>query len=155
LRKINWPIWLEGLVSWTVMFLALIGACSVCEHTRRHPAPTVILAQTPLPAPLRAFDLVSQHGWASWYGKPFDGRKTASGVIYDMGGYSVAHKTIRLGTFVVIQNMRNDRWCVAIVNDRGPYVEGRDWDVSAAVAKRLGMERRGVVPVKVRIIDEY
>jgi len=153
MRKINWPIWLEGVVSWTVMFLALIGACSVCEHTRRHPAPTVILAQTPLPAPLRAFDLVSQHGWASWYGKPFHGRKTASGVAYDMGGYSVAHKTMKLGTFVVIQNTRNGRWCVAIVNDRGPYVEGRDWDVSAAVAKRLGMTWHGIVPVKVRIID--
>lgn len=117
--------------------------------------PTTVLGLTPLPAPRPAFDLVSQYGWASWYGKPFHGQKTASGVIYDMGGYSVAHKTMKLGTFVVIQNMRSGRWCVAIVNDRGPYVEGRDWDVSAAVAKRLGMEWHGVVPVKVRIINGY
>jgi len=134
-----------------LVILALLAAFMLFPAT----APTVRLGLTPLPAPGRAFDVDSQHGWASWYGKPFHGRKTASGVIYDMGGYSVAHKTIRLGTFVVIQNMRNDRWCVAIVNDRGPYVEGRDWDVSAAVAKRLGMEWHGVVPVKVRIIDEY
>lgn len=95
------------------------------------------------------------YGWASWYGKPFHGRKTASGVIYDMGGYSVAHKAMALGTFVVIQNTRNGRWCVAVVNDRGPYVEGRDWDVSQAVAKRLGMTWHGVVPVKVRVIHGY
>ena len=69
-----------------------------------------------------------------------------------MGGYSVAHKTMKLGTFVRIENTRNGRWCVAIVNDRGPYIEGRDWDVSKAVAKRLKMTWHGVVPVKVKEI---
>jgi rare lipoprotein A (peptidoglycan hydrolase) len=108
-----------------------------------------------LPAPRQIFDPFSLYGVASWYGKPSHGRKTASGAIYDMGGYSVAHKSLPLGTFVIIQNLENDRWCVAVVNDRGPYIDGRDWDVSAAVAGRLGMTWKGIVPAKVRIIDGY
>lgn len=152
MRKINWPRWLPDLQPYVCLVaLALLAALLLFPS----PAPTTRLGLTPLPAPRSDFDVVSQYGWASWYGKPFHGRKTASGVAYDMGGYSVAHKTMKLGTFVVIQNTRNGRWCVAIVNDRGPYIEGRDWDVSAAVAKRLGMVWHGVVPVKVRTIDEY
>ena len=152
MRKINWPIWLEGLVSWTVLFLALIGLCSVCEHTRRPPAPTVTLGLTPLPAPRTDFDWGSLYGWGSFYGRAFHGRKTADGTVYDMGGFSVAHKTMKLGTFVMITNLRTGRRCVAVVNDRGPYIEGRDWDVSMAVAKRLGMTRDGVVPLKIEVI---
>lgn len=114
--------------------------------------PTVTLVETQLPPTRTIVDVDAIYGWASWYGKPFHGRATASGVIYNMGGYSVAHKTMRLGTFVRIENMRNGQWCVAVVNDRGPYIEGRDWDVSRAVAKKLGMLKHGVVPVKVKEI---
>jgi rare lipoprotein A len=118
-------------------------------------APTVTLGLTPLPAPGRAFYPPVSPEVASWYGEPFHGRKTASGVTYDMGGYSVAHKTVAMGTFVLITNLDNGRWCVAVVNDRGPYVKGRDWDVSAAVAGRLGMVKNGLAPVKVKVIDGY
>jgi rare lipoprotein A (peptidoglycan hydrolase) len=148
MRKINWPDGLVDFVTWTMLALAVIGSCWVCNAVVHRPA--TVVALTPLPAPRTTIDPLAQYGWASWYGKPFHGQKTASGAIYDMGGYSVAHKTMALGAFVRIENMRNGRWCVAVVNDRGPYVEGRDWDVSNAVAKRLGMTRSGVVPVAVK-----
>lgn len=149
LSRIYWTPRLVG----TLLLLLTIGVALVVP--RPAPATCVELALTPLPAPSAGFDWEAWYGWASWYGKPFHGRKTASGTTYDMDGFSVAHKTLPLGTFVVIQNIWNNRWCVAIVNDRGPYVDGRDWDVSAAVAKRLGMVWHGVVPVKVRVINGY
>jgi rare lipoprotein A len=131
------------------MLLVLMYILGVAvEHGRVR---TVVVTQR-LPPGLQRINTRATYGWASWYGKPFHGRKTADGTIYDMGGYSVAHKTLALGTFVRIKNTRSGAWCVAIVNDRGPYVEGRDWDVSRAVAKRLGMVKRGVIPVEVEII---
>jgi rare lipoprotein A (peptidoglycan hydrolase) len=109
------------------------------------------LTETKMPM-MRTWDLEAHWGVASWYGKPFHGRRTADGTVYDMGGYSVANKDLPLGTFVWILNLDNGRTCCAVVNDRGPYVAGRDWDVSAAVAGRLGMVWKGTARVKVKEI---
>jgi rare lipoprotein A len=119
----------------------------------RRPTSTTVVVTTKLPPAKVWFDPYAMYGYASWYGEPFHGRKTADGTVYDMGGYSVAHKTMKLGTFVRITNMRNGLTCIAIVNDRGPYIEGRDWDLSRAVARRLKAIWKGVVPVKVEVIQ--
>jgi rare lipoprotein A len=143
----------HGDIGVGLFYLALAALALLAAITLVHTDSQSIgrLVSQPLPAP-RYIDLDSLYGVASWYGKPFHGRRTASGQIYDMGGYSVASRTIPMGTFVLITNLENGRQCIAVVNDRGPYVEGRDWDVSAAVAGRLGMVYHGVVPVKVRIL---
>jgi rare lipoprotein A len=99
----------------------------------------LILSNTPMSA---------ECGVMSWYGPGFHGDSTACGEIYDMNQISVAHKTLPMGTEVVFYyNGNSER---AVVNDRGPYVPGRDWDASRRLAKRLwrGDFHRGVLPVQ-------
>jgi rare lipoprotein A len=89
-------------------------------------------------------------GRASWYGPGFDGRPTASGAIYDQEGWTVAHRTLPLGTILLIS--RGDRSVVALVNDRGPYVGGRVLDLSHGVANHLGTVQAGVAHVRAEIL---
>ncbi len=76
----------------------------------------------------------------SWYGDDFDGLPTATGETYDMYAATAAHPTLPLGSIVRVVNTRNHRSQVVRINDRGPYVEGRELDVSYAVARSLGFE---------------
>src|SRR5258706_2120692 len=71
-----------------------------------------------------------QVGKASWYGKKFDGRSTASGETYDMFQLTAAHPTLPLGTVVRVTNLRNGQSVVVRINDRGPVIAGRIIDLS-------------------------
>ena len=95
-----------------------------------------------------------QRGYASWYGPKFHGRKTASGETFNMYSLTAAHRTLPLGTYVKVRNLKNGRTVVVKINDRGPYVRGRIIDLSYAAAKRLGMIRDGVVPVEITVIGK-
>lgn len=90
-------------------------------------------------------------GLASFYGKRFQGRKTASGERYDMHGLTAAHKSLAFGTRVHVTHLNNGRSVTVRINDRGPFVKGRIIDLSYAAAKRLGMLAQGVVKVRIRI----
>src|SRR5512141_720386 len=79
----------------------------------------------------------SGYAIASWYGAEFNGKPTASGEIYDMNGYTCAHKEYPFGTRLKITNTINDKSIHCIVNDRGPFVAGRDVDLSYAAAKDI------------------
>jgi hypothetical protein len=87
-----------------------------------------------------------------WYGEPFDGQETADGETYDMYGITAAHPTLPLGSIVRIVNQRNHRSQIVRINDRGPYVEGRELDVSYEVARRLGFDQRGLAKVRVELL---
>ena len=87
-------------------------------------------------------------GAASWYGPGFNGRPTASGAIYDQEAWTVASRELPLGTLVVVA--RGDRRVLLLVNDRGPYVDGRVLDLSAAAARALGVG--GVAPVTAEVV---
>lgn len=89
-------------------------------------------------------------GRASWYGPGFDGRATASGAIFDQEGWTVAHRTLPLGTILLIT--RGDRSVVVLVNDRGPFVGGRILDLSHGVANYLGTVHAGVAAVQAEIL---
>ncbi len=78
----------------------------------------------------------------SWYGPGFAGNPTASGEIYDPYGYTAAHKTLPLGTELVVSYGGNS--VNVVVNDRGPYIEGRELDLSQGAAEYLGLTRAGV-----------
>lgn len=96
----------------------------------------------PLPAGTslpRGLHLTGTHieGIASWYGPDFDGRPTASGAIYDMEGWTVASPDLPLGTFLIVSS--DTARVLLLVNDRGPYVEGRVLDLSHAAAVALGV----------------
>lgn len=89
-------------------------------------------------------------GRASWYGPGFDGRQTASGAIFDQEGWTVAHRTLPLGTILLISH--GGRSVVALVNDRGPFVGGRILDLSHGVANHLGTVHAGVAPVRAEVL---
>ncbi len=89
-----------------------------------------------------------ESGLASWYGKPFHGRRTASGEVYDMNAMTAAHKTMPLPSYAVVRNPANGREVVVRVNDRGPFIKGRVIDLSRAAARKLRIA--GVAQVLVR-----
>lgn len=89
---------------------------------------------------------------SSWYGPGFHGKKTANGEIYDQMALTAAHKSLKFGTLLKVTNPRNGRSVIVRINDRGPYIEGRDLDLSKAAAKELGLMRRGVARMKVEEI---
>ncbi len=95
-----------------------------------------------------------QHGLASWYGKKFHGRPTASGEIFDMNKLSAAHKTLPLGTYVRTINLTNNKQIVVKINDRGPFVKGRIIDLSYAAAKKIGLIGPGVARVKLTVMGK-
>lgn len=96
----------------------------------------------------------SQQGIASWYGKQFHGRKTANGEIYNMYGVSAAHKTLPLGTWVRVYNLKNNKTLDLRINDRGPFVTGRIIDLSYKAAQLLGVALPGTAPVKIVALGE-
>ncbi len=99
--------------------------------------------------PLKSARGFSQRGLASWYGRDFHGRRTANGEIYNMYAMTAAHKTLPLGTWVRVYNLRNKRQVVVRINDRGPFVRNRIIDLSYKAAKKLGIVGPGTAPVKI------
>ncbi len=94
---------------------------------------------------------------ASWYGPGFHGRLTANGETYNQMALTAAHKELPFGTFLRVTNQKNGKSVIVRINDRGPYIEGRDLDLSKGTALALGMVKRGVIRVKVEEIslDDY
>jgi rare lipoprotein A len=90
-------------------------------------------------------------GIASFYGKEFHGRKTASGETYDMYKLTAAHRTLPFGTRVRVINLLNDKSVVVRINDRGPFKRERIIDLSFEAARRLGIG--GTAKVKLVILD--
>ncbi|MBI5675825.1 MAG: septal ring lytic transglycosylase RlpA family protein [Nitrospirae bacterium] len=86
---------------------------------------------------------------ASWYGKDFHGRPTSSGERFDMYGLTAAHKTMDFGTRLRVTNPDNNRSVEVLVNDRGPFVSGRDLDLSYGAAKEIGFDLKGVGKVRI------
>ena len=92
---------------------------------------------------------LAETGLASWYGRKFHGRPTASGEIYDMYAMTAAHKTMPIPSYARVRNPANGREVVVRINDRGPFSDGRVIDLSYTAALRLGV-LRGVTPVQVQ-----
>lgn len=91
---------------------------------------------------------------ASWYGAAFNGRKMANGQVFNMYDETlVAHKKLPFGTKLEIVNPDNNSVLYATVTDRGPYISGRDFDLSYAGAQKLGIINNGVKKLKIRIIE--
>ena len=91
-------------------------------------------------------------GQASWYGRPHHGRRTASGEIYDMHKMTAAHRTLPLGTRVLVTNRDNGRTVEVRINDRGPFRKDRVLDLSYAAARSLGAVGEGLIPVTLKIV---
>jgi rare lipoprotein A len=104
---------------------------------------------------LRAHETASakvSSGIASWYGRPFHGRKTASGQIYDMNKLTGAHQSLPLCSQVLVQNPHNGKTVLINVNDRGPYIKGRVIDLSHEAARQLGILSCGIAFVNFSVV---
>lgn len=93
--------------------------------------------------------LYSATGKASFYGKKFDGRKTADGEIFSNKKLTAAHRTLPFGTMVKVTNLSNNKSVIVRITDRGPYAKGRIIDLSKAAADSLDFIHSGWTKVKV------
>ena len=89
---------------------------------------------------------------ASWYGPGFHGQLTANGELYDQNALTAAHRDLPFDTRLRVTNLTSGKSVVVRVNDRGPYVDGRDIDLSAGAAEAIGSSHSGVVPVRLEIL---
>ncbi|MGH7089435.1 MAG: septal ring lytic transglycosylase RlpA family protein [Stellaceae bacterium] len=105
---------------------------------------------TPPPAAFRPGYV--EVGLASWYGPGFQHHRTADGSRFDMHGLTAAHRTLPLNSLVRVTNLENGRSVVVRINDRGPWIDGRIIDLSAAAARRLGMKADGLARVRIELV---
>jgi rare lipoprotein A len=90
-----------------------------------------------------------QIGRASWYGRAFHGRRTASGERYNMEAMTAAHRTLPLGSYVRVSVPDTNKSVIVKINDRGPFARGRVIDLSYAAAKLLGVQHAGTARVTI------
>jgi len=88
---------------------------------------------------------------ASWYGPDFQGRPTSSGETFDMNALTCAHKEYPFGTKLRVTNTSNNKSVECVVNDRGPFIKGRDIDLSYAAAKEIDLISSGIAPVQIEV----
>ena len=95
----------------------------------------------------------TQSGVASWYGRQFHGRKTASGDTFDMNELTAAHRSLPLNCYIRVTNKDNGKSVVVKVNDRGPFHGNRVLDLSYGAAKRIGITSAGTAKVSIERVD--
>ena len=156
------PIARVGIIG--IILLGYIVGCSL----RQEPGPSAAVPQgyekaapvlapgAPAPqareetAPPRNL-AITQVGTASWYGPGFHGQETASGARFNQHALTAAHRTLPLGTQAKVTNLETGQEVHVMINDRGPYVQGRHLDLSRAAAKKIGLTKKGVAKVKIEV----
>ena len=101
------------------------------------------------PTPMALEYGIASYYTAGWFGI---GERTADGKRFHQYEMTCAHKTLRLGTFVRVTNLKNGRHTIAKVTDRGPYIKGRIVDLSKTGAKEIGILNKGIAPVKLEVL---
>jgi len=122
-----------------VPFLLLAVLLFSCAPARR---------PVSVPPPPPKARIYREVGYASWYGKDFHGRPTSSGEIYNMYGFTAAHRTLPLGTRAEVTNPENGRSVRVRINDRGPFIDNRFLDLSYGAAKEIDIVEKGVAKVR-------
>ena len=137
-------------VAVTMVFATALGAApgNSTPDSKQEKAPEQI-QKTAKPIKARKF----QVGKASWYGRIFQHKQTASGEPFDMYQFTAAHRTLPLGSWIKVTNLKNDRSVVVRINDRGPVLKSRIIDLSYSAAKMLGMGHDGVDPVRLDVVE--
>lgn len=93
---------------------------------------------------------ITENGKASFYGNEFNGRKTASGSVYNKNKLTAAHKTLPFGTVVRVKNTANGKTVKVTITDRGPFIKGRIIDLSEKAAEDIDMVNQGVAQVQLK-----
>jgi rare lipoprotein A len=155
-----------GFSAFLITAVLTLGACARAVVTAPPERPPGAAVTTPpekppgavvTPPPERppsAGTLSAEHkGVASWYGRQHQGKPTASGEIFEMRDLTAAHRTLPMGTRLMVTNLENGRVVEVRINDRGPFVDGRVLDLSYGAARLLGAAGAGVVRVSFRIVS--
>lgn len=116
------------------------------------PAGAVDIAEIAVPVETPTLRTLGS-GVASYYGKRFAGRRTASGETFNPQQLTAAHKTLPFGTKVLVTNPRSGKSVTVRINDRGPYAHGRSIDLSRAAAEQIGLVARGHGTVEMAVVD--
>jgi rare lipoprotein A len=95
--------------------------------------------------------LQTEVGLATWYTAPYKGRRAANGEVFDDLAMTAAHRTLPMGSLVVVTNLKTGQWAAMRIADRGPFVDGRILDLTAASAKATGVYRAGLVRVRLDV----
>jgi rare lipoprotein A len=95
--------------------------------------------------------LLSEVGLATWYSAPYKGRRAANGEVFQDDAFTAAHRTLPMGSLVVVTNLITGQWAAMRISDRGPFIEGRIVDLTVASAKATGVYRAGVVRVRLDV----
>jgi rare lipoprotein A len=130
-----------------VLVTSLAFALGTCTYPQALAAPTHAAR-----AKTHRIAKAIQHGKISWYGREFAGRRTASGERFDPRALTMAHRSLPLGTIVLVINDDNGRSVTLRVNDRGPYCDGRVADVSRAASLELGFHQYGIVDATLEVL---
>ncbi len=96
----------------------------------------------------------TERGIASFYGKKFHGRPTASGELFDMSAMTAAHKKLPFNTLLRVTNLTNGKSVYVRINDRGPFIHRRIIDLSRAAAEQIDLIQSGTAPVEIVVIPE-
>jgi rare lipoprotein A (peptidoglycan hydrolase) len=154
-RPLNCPI-VKAAGAYTLFVASLICALpsqiapSLQEQQKQKPVDQLPVYLRPRPV----IDIVHREikGVASWYGAGFAGRKTASSEVFNPEKLTAASRDLPLGSHVLVTNLNNGRSVHVKINDCGPYVDGRDIDLSRKAARRLNFVHAGVAPVNIKVL---
>jgi len=148
-----------SILAAAVFLAANVGAATVPNHQQPQVKPSAIpVAAKAVKAAPKSQKIAKieqkpyQVGSASWYGKQFHGKTTPSGEDFDMFEFTAAHRKLPLGSFVKVTNLKNGKWIIVRINDRGPYVGDRIMDLSYSAARMLNF-RDGVERVRIDLIQ--
>jgi len=97
--------------------------------------------------------IYSEEGVASWYGPPYHNRQGANGRIFDQNALTAAHRTLPMGSLIVVTNEKTGQSATMRITDRGPFVPGRILDLSMASAKATGVYRAGLATVRIDVYE--
>jgi len=159
----------QKMPGWAKAFGAAAFLCVSLAGCSHHHHPTV-MAQAAAPPPIKSTpkplnevsdqdaDFIATHrpiyseeGVASWYGSPYHNRQSANGHVYDQNALSAAHRTLPMGSLIVVTNEKTRQSAAMRVTDRGPFVPGRVLDLSMGSAKATGVYRAGLATVRIDV----
>ncbi len=145
-----WPLRIATLL--VVVAAVIFAGCGHHKYATRAPAP----APSAPPPAVELQPVVPgqwmEEGVASWYGEPFDGRRTSNGEIYNMHQMTAAHRTLPFGSMVRVTNLDNGMQTEVRVNDRGPFVGNRVIDLSYSAAQAIRMVGPGTAHVRLEVV---
>lgn len=137
------------LSAFVLIFAFVAGCASTSGHSGRSGTQKPYKIAGRWYTPRESAYRFEESGIASWYGRPFHGRKTANGETYNMYGMTAAHKTLPMGTYVRVENEESGKSAIVRINDRGPFVSGRIIDLSYKAAGMLGVRANGTAEVTI------